>query len=358
MTSFPWEKKSASSYPWEEKENPSLNWQSKIDTSSSYKWQSSQASPSELISGSNSGKFPWEGGQNSYGSTNPFVEQSYRSNPFSDPKQSFPWEISPPAEPPAEPQAASSPSGSKNMFVFGKEKAKNKPSGGSYSSFYNKHAKDNLNEVKKAPGAGTYSSFVDKNALFPWEKDKKPEEDSLESQMDDLIRFPGEELKSVNKNLEPLKNIADEGTESPLVMAPNSSKNKSSKPAKSVDKPEDPSDNIKVTVPNPETDKDPVKKEKDASTSSPKSRTLSETKDSKSPIVSPKTPLSRSSSRAKLTPKTAERAKSASDVPQHINKKSEVLARNYLSAYAKPKISLKKKEEVQKENAKPSKLNL
>lgn len=383
MTSFPWENKSSSqSFPWEKRESPQYSYQNHSD---SYKWQTPQnGTPSyhwqSAAPTANSGtKYPWDSGSN-HGS---YIGGS-QTNPFDVKKTSFPWEKS----------AVNSTSKS-DLFVFGREEPKSHGGSSSYSSMFREQQqaeRDKPSETK--PAAGTYSSFFNENkkSLFPWEKnkdppeeDRKPDPDSLEAKMSEYLKVtpPGEYGGKTDNEKQDSAQIkvekaAEKSVASPKTpkkkmspkKSPKSGRKKSSSKEEKVDKEEKqeektPNIEVKVKISNDQEDEEAKLKEEESlensqkvKTPSPKTSSQPATEE-KLPTTSPKAPLSRSSSLTKLATKNkSDRVKSAPPVPRHINRKSEMLARTYTSAYAKPKISPKKKEEDKNVEEKPSKCRI
>ena len=378
MTSFPWENKTSQSFPWDKREIAPLSSQNRTETSS-YKWQTPQnGAPTYHWQSAappvNSGtKYPWDSGTSS---GNGYSGGS-QSNPFDMKKTSFPWE-----------KSAVNSTSKNDLFVFGKEEPKK--IGGSYSSFYSEQQKaerDKPPEAKASPG--TYSSYYNqsKKSLFPWEKDKesedkvkKPDPDSLEAQMSEYLKLPSSEAapESTDDHSEKEKGVeikvekAVEKSSSPKTPKKKSSPKKSPKSGRKKstskeEKPEkqgsteeqSPNIEVKVTISNDQEKEEAKLTEEDEQekTKLPLQKTtvIQPSADEKDPITSPKIPMTRSSSQTKLSTKAkTDRVKSAPPVPKHINRKSEKLARSYTSAYAKPKISPKKKDEL-KEEEKPSK---
>ena len=377
MTSFPWENKTSQSFPWEKRESSQYSYQNRGDNSSSYKWQTPQnGAPSyhwqSAAPTPNSGmKYPWDSG-----SGHGYMAGSL-TNPFDVKKTSFPWEKS----------AVNSTSKS-DLFVFGREE----PKSSSYSSMFREQQqaeRDKPPETKPAPG--TYSSFFNENkkSLFPWEKnkdvqeeDKKPDPDSLEAKMSEYLKLtpPGEYGGSAEKDKQSeeveikVEKAVEKTVPSPKTpkkksspkKSPKSGRKKSSSKEENVKKEEKEEENtpnieVKVKISTDQEDEEAKLKEEGSLEKSQKSKAPSPktpsqaAADEKPPITSPKTTLSRSSSLTRLAAKNkTDRVKSAPPVPKHINRKSEMLARSYTSAYAKPKISPTKKEEEKKEEEKPS----
>lgn len=281
-------------------------------------------------------------------------------NPFDGKKSSFPWE-----------KSAVNSTSKNDLFVFGKGEPK-KP-GGSYSSLY-KEQQAKEQQPASEPAPGPYSSIFNQNkkALFPWEKEKKEgkeevDPDSLEAQMSEYLKLPSanetekknakeaekdnnEGIKiqnAVQKKVPAKKGSPKKGSKSGNKKSINDNSEEKKK-EKGITEDETPNIEVKVTIANEEVDKegDPIIKEnqviqKKKDSLSPKSQ---KSNDEKLPVTSPKTTLSRSSSLTRLAQPKQDRVKSAPAVPRHINKKSEILARSYTSAYAKPKISPKKEE--------------
>ena len=365
---------------------PSSNSYSPYSQPNSYTQQYNQPSHPQYPSSEKQTSYNW---QSAEPPRNPYESES-RYNPFDTKKAGFPWEkSSQQTQPPA--------------FQFGTKE------GSSYSSILKEQQDKTLAIIQQqktlasgTPGkstasatgtasgipgksssaaGGTYSSFYSegKKAQFPWEKKKDAEEDSLESRMRDLLKQPTPDAPTIeieskkDKAKSPKKEDpkpAEEQAKSPKSskksVAPKSPKQpraKSKTPIKSVsqsEKLETADSEIKIKVKKAQSKAIPDEtnaessptdlKEPNPPPSSPKPS------EKAAPVTgaSPKTKLFRSSSMSRLT---KERVKSAppavSDVPKHINRKSELLAKKYLSAYAKPRIPPKKEIE-KKDEDKPS----
>lgn len=394
---FPWQNKSANSFPWEkQREAPSLPWQNKTEPAPLPSFQGSSPLPSYQGSsyqtynspysnpyGSADKGYPGAGSYTSYntpGSSSyntpgnssyhwqsadpgrqfPWESQTKSSNPFDGKKNSFPWE-----------KSSVEPSPTKDLFVFGREEHKKSSN---YSSLYKEMKNEETKEETPLSKPGSHSSFYgqSKKAMFPWEKNKDPEPEPEKSE--NYVTISTKERREDDPvKTEDSKPIDDKPTEkvpsSPKTPKKKRSPRKSSKSPKSENKLiSEPQITVDIDVKKSEAafpDDNNIKTSEAIKTEklteilkSPEKTLKDETKSEESrPITSPpdKKSLSRSSSLARLTAKSKQdRVKSAPPVPKHINKKSEMMARKYQSAYAKPRIS-PKKEETEKEDEKPSK---
>ena len=330
------------SFPWEQKSNVDSYKSSQLNFnangSTQYKPYNSYGASQSMYNPFNTNStFPWERLENK--------NQSEKSRSL------FPWE-----------QGRSAPTETSDTFCFTKDHktadagiSSNPPSKSTFSSMFKEMNK--LQASKIDDGEGSQISNKNRSSdvkagrgtkLFPWEKDNQRDESVDNIISKHFARFDRLENaktsddydgKKPNKKAEKAEVIQKQNNDitnkqaAEVVSSPKRNDEETQRVEEnSVDaKGENTlgSENKEIvpTVPQVVVRTENQSPKNDASHNAP---TTSPGK------------LSRSSSQTKVSHKKEERVKSAPPVPKHINKKSELLAKNYMSAYAKPKIPIKK----------------